>query len=51
MQEITVNSGTILATAAVKRPAYDTDQFCACLHRLGFTCSEGDTESRNGTTG
>jgi hypothetical protein len=51
MREITVNSGTISASAAVKRPAYDTDQFCICLHRLGFICIEGDTESRNGTTG
>lgn len=50
-QEITVDFGTILASAAVKRPEYDTGQFCACVHRLGFTCIEGDTESRNGTTG
>jgi hypothetical protein len=51
MHDIAAKSGIIFAFGANKRPAFDTGQFCACQHRLGFTCSEGDTESRNGTTG
>jgi hypothetical protein len=51
MHGIVAKSGIIFASGAINRPAFDTGQFYAYLHRIGFRCIEGETETRDGTTG